>query len=139
MWRAVRPGGAIAVEDADFDGLFWDPDNGGFDFYRRMYSRVCALNGGDPAIGRKLGRYFAEVGIADPELRLVQSLGSAGDIKALCLSTLVASADAIISAGLATADEVATAIADLSAFTDAEDTLVGDPRTFQIWARKSNR
>ncbi len=129
-------GGAIAVEDADFDGLFCDPANGGFDFYARMYTRVCALNGGDPSAGRKLYRYFAEIGIPGPELRLVQSLGAAGDTKALCLSTLEASADAIISAGLATADEVAAAAADLSAFIDAEDTIVGDPRTFQIWARK---
>jgi ubiquinone/menaquinone biosynthesis C-methylase UbiE len=136
MWSAVRPGGVIAVEDADFDGLFCDPDNAGFDFYRRMYPQVCTLNGGDPVVGRKLGRYFAEAGISNPELRLVQCFGSAGEIKALGLSTLEASADAIVSAGLATAEEVAAAIADLSAFVDAKDTIVGDPRTFQIWARK---
>jgi hypothetical protein len=121
---------------ADFDALFFEPVDGGFDFYRRMYSRVCALNGGDPAVGRKLHRYFAAAGIADPELRLVQSPGSAGDTKALCASTLEASADAIIGAGLASADDVAAAVAGLSVFIAAQDTLVGDPRTFQIWARK---
>jgi predicted O-methyltransferase YrrM len=43
MWEAVRPGGVIAVEDADFDGLFCDPPNDGFDFYRRMVPRVVEL------------------------------------------------------------------------------------------------
>ncbi len=41
MWRAVRAGGVIAVEDADFDGLCCDPDNSGFGFYQTMYPRVC--------------------------------------------------------------------------------------------------
>ena len=51
MWAAVRAGGVIAVEDADFDGLFCDPDNDGFGFYRTMYREVCRRNGGDPVIG----------------------------------------------------------------------------------------
>jgi hypothetical protein len=46
---------------------------------KAMYPRACALNGGDPTIGRKLFRYFGEAGIGEPELRLVQSFGSAGD------------------------------------------------------------
>lgn len=33
MWAAVRPGGVLAVEDADFGGLFCDPANAGFGFY----------------------------------------------------------------------------------------------------------
>ena len=92
----------IAVEDADFDGLFCDPPNDGFEFWRTMYPRVCALNGGDPAIGRKLRRYFAEAGIPEPELRLIQAVAAAGDVKDLAVSTVQASADAIIAADLAT-------------------------------------
>jgi len=128
MWRAVRAEGVIAVEDADFDGLFCDPGDSGFGFYQTMYPRVCALNGGDPAIGRKLFRYFGEAGIGEPELRLVQSLGTSGDsdTKALAVSTLEGSADAI----------VAAAIADMTAFASTTGTLVGDPRTFQVWATR---
>jgi len=138
MWRAVRAEGVIAVEDADFDGLFCDPGDSGFGFYQTMYPRVCALNGGDPTIGRKLFRYFGEAGIGEPELRLVQSFGTSGDsdTKALAVSTLEGSADAIVAAGLATADEVAAAIADMTAFASTTGTLVGDPRTFQVWATR---
>ena len=138
MWRAVRAEGVIAVEDADFDGLFCDPGDSGFGFYQTMYPRVCALNGGDPTIGRKLFRYFGEAGIGEPELRLVQSFGTSGDsdTKALAVSTLEGSADAIAAAGLATADEVAAAIADMTAFASTTGTLVSDPRTFQVWAAR---
>lgn len=136
MWRAVRAGGVLAVEDADFGGLFCDPDNDGFDFYRTMYPRVCASNGGDATVGRKLSRYFAEAGIPAPEMRLVQSFGASGDLKALAVATLEASGDEIVAAGLASRDEVATAIADLQAFADTAGTLIGDPRTFQVWASR---
>lgn len=136
MWAAVRPGGVLVVEDADFDGLFCHPASDGFSFYRRMYPQVCRLGGGDPAIGRKLYRYFLEAGIPAPELRLTQRIGTAGDTKELAVSTLEASADAIVAAGLATAEETAAAITELAAFAADPRSLVGDPRIFQLWARR---
>lgn len=41
MWAAVRTGGTIAVEDADFDGLFCDPDSSGFAFYAAPSTPRC--------------------------------------------------------------------------------------------------
>jgi ubiquinone/menaquinone biosynthesis C-methylase UbiE len=136
MWEAVRDGGVLAVEDADFDGLFSDPPNAGFEFYARMLPAVLARHGGDATTGRKLYRYALEAGIPGPELRLRQGHGITGDTKLLAVSTLDAIADAILSDGLATRDELDAAIADLAAFTEEPDTLIGDPRTFQIWARR---
>jgi len=136
MWAAVRAGGIIAVEDADFDGLFCDPANAGFDFYATMYRQVCRRNGGDPAIGRKLYRYFGQAGIPDPQFRLVQGVTAAEEVKVLAVLTLEATADAITGAGLASADEVAAALADLRAFAATRGTLIGDPRTFQVWAER---
>src|SRR5262249_5306757 len=54
MWDAARPGGVLAVEDADLEGLFCDPDNAGFSFYQQMYAKVLARNGGDPGCARRL-------------------------------------------------------------------------------------
>jgi hypothetical protein len=136
MWAAVRAGGVIAVEDADFDGLFCDPPNDGFNFYQKMYPEVCRLGGGDPTVGRKLYRYFGQAGIADPQFRLVQGLAATEDGKAIAVLTLEATADAITGAGLASAAEVAAALADLRAFAATPGTLVGDPGTFQVWARR---
>jgi ubiquinone/menaquinone biosynthesis C-methylase UbiE len=137
MWAAVRAGGTIAVEDADFDGLFCDPDNSGFAFYAAMYPRVCALNGGDPVVGRKLYRYFGDAGIPAPEVRMHQRAGTDSDVKDLAVSTLDSSAAAIADAGLATPGEVAAALADLTAFAARPETVIGDPRLFQVWAVRS--
>jgi len=136
MWDAVLPGGVLAVEDADLEGLFCDPDNDGFSFYRRMYAEVLACHGGDPGCARRLLRYFRESGIPDPAMRLLQGVSTGGDAKVMPLITLEAIADSIVSAGLATAAEVTAAIEDLRAFTTDPGTLVSDPRIFQIWARR---
>ena len=136
MWAALRPGGALVVEDADFDGLFCHPPNDAFDFYADNYRRVLAFNGGDPAIGRKLYGYFSAAGIPRPELTLVQDAYASGEGKTLAHSTLEATAESLIDAGLASPDVVAAALASLARFTEDPDTVVGDPRIFQVWSRR---
>ena len=136
MWSAVRAGGVIVVEDSDFEAAFCEPSNRGYEFHQEMYQRVLERNGGDPATGRKLYGFFAEIGIPDPELRIVQGAGATGESKQMPLLTLEAIADSIVAAGLASPDEVAAAIADLAAFTSTEGTLLAEPRVFQLWARR---
>jgi len=137
MWDAVRPGGVLAVEDADLEGLFCDPDNAAFSFYRHMYAEVLARNGGDPGCARRLARYFRGIGISDPATRMLQEFSAEGDAKAMPLLTLEAIADSIVGAGLADADEVASAIEEMAAFTADPGTTISDPRIFQVWARRS--
>jgi ubiquinone/menaquinone biosynthesis C-methylase UbiE len=138
LWDAVRPGGVLVVQDADFTGLFCDPPNDGFRFYAERYQRTLELNGGDPAMARKLYRMFLAAGLPDPQVRLAQSMGTGpdGDTKLLALSTLEATSESIVSAGVATADEAAAAYADLAAFIADPRTLVGDPRIFSVWAHR---
>ncbi len=136
MWAAVRTGGALVVEDTDFSGLFCEPPNEGFEFYARMYPRVLGRYGGDSAVGRKLYRFFLEAGIPGPHLKLVQRADASGEAKSLSLSTLEATAHAIVHEGLASEAEVRSAIASLSEFTNDPGTVVGDPRIFQVWARR---
>lgn len=136
MWAAVRPGGVLVVEDADFDGLFCWPPNSGFDFYADRYREVLRRRGGDPAIGRKLCRLFLTAGIPDPQPKLVQRADVTGVGKSISLSTLTATAEAILAERLATAAEIDAAVHDLDAFTQDPSTVIGDPRIFQVWARK---
>jgi ubiquinone/menaquinone biosynthesis C-methylase UbiE len=136
MWQAVRLGGALVVEDADFSGLFCEPPNEGFQFYARLYPKVLARHGGDAVAGRKLYGFFLQAGIPDPQLKLVQRADATGESKSLSLSTLEATAEAIVAEGLASRDEVRQAIASLAEFTNDPETVVGDPRIFQVWARK---
>ncbi|HEY1366767.1 MAG TPA: class I SAM-dependent methyltransferase [Gaiellaceae bacterium] len=136
MWAAVRPGGVLVAEDADFGALFCEPRNEGYEFFERIYPRLLDANGGDWSTPRKLFGYFLAAGAPTPALRFVQGVASAGDGKLLVLTTLEFIADAIVAVGLATEDEVSAACASLAAFAADESTLASEPRVFQLWSRR---
>ena len=136
MWAAVRAGGRVIVEDADFDGLCCHPPNEGFDFFVRAYAEVIRRRGGDHATGRKLYRYFLDAGIPSPQVALVQSVLVSGEGKELAWSTLDATSEAILAEGVATSDELAAALASLRQFTDDDTTLIARPRVFQLWSAR---
>lgn len=135
MCAGLRPGGAILVEDADFSGAFSEPPSAGHEFFVHAYSRVLESHGGDPGAARKLYGWFLEAGIANASLSVRQGVHSSGAAKTLPHATIEATADAIIAEGIASRREVDAALADLAAFTADPSTVIGRPRTFQVWAR----
>jgi ubiquinone/menaquinone biosynthesis C-methylase UbiE len=137
MWAAVRVGGVMVVEDADFEGAFCDPPNKSHAFWVESYQRVLEQHGGDPRSGRKLHRRFVDAGIPDPELTVVQRVHRTGEAKMLPHSTIEATADAIVGEGVATAEEVRAALLGLADYAADPHTIVGSPRTFQAWSRRS--
>ena len=136
MWGGVRPGGVLIVEDADFDGWCCHPPNEEFDFFVRTYAQVLQRRGGDHAAGRKLYSWFLAAGSPAPDVAVVQSVWIEGQEKTLAWSTLEATAEAIMSEGVASRDEVTAALTALQRFTADPRTLIGGPRTFQLWSRR---
>jgi 2-polyprenyl-3-methyl-5-hydroxy-6-metoxy-1,4-benzoquinol methylase len=138
MWAGVRPGGLLLVEDADFDGWCCDPPNDALDFFVRTYMEVARRNGGDATTGRKLHRYFLEAGIPEPVLSVVQPVAREGEAKTMPMSTLEYSSEAIVSAGIASFEEVNNALTRLAEFIRNPRTIVSGPRIFQAWAKRSS-
>jgi hypothetical protein len=50
--------------------------------------------------------------------------------------TVEAAADAIIAEGVATAEQVRSALESLVAYAADPRTIVGSPRNFQVWSRR---
>lgn len=136
MWAGVGVGGAITVEDADFEGSFCDPPNANFDFWVEAYQRVLERHGGDPITGRKLARLFRDAGIPEPEVTVAQHAYRTGEAKRLPYLTVDATRDAIVAEGIATDDEVDAALRGLAAVADDLTTVCGSPRLFQSWSRR---
>lgn len=136
MWAGVRPGGAVVVEDADFTGSFSEPPSAGHAFFVEAYSRVLESHGGDPLAARKLFRWFGEAGIPEPRLRVMQGVHAGGEAKELPRLTVEMTAEGMVAEGIASEDEIETALADLATFIADPTTIFGRPRTFQVWARR---
>jgi ubiquinone/menaquinone biosynthesis C-methylase UbiE len=136
MWGAVRPGGSILIEDADFDGMFSEPPSEAADYFARVYPRLIKRVGGDPVSGRRLYGYFLDAGIQEPRLSLVQPVFANGEEKSIHLLSVEAIAHELVAEGLASEAEVRSTIAALAAYTEDPRTVLGSPRVFQVWARK---
>ena len=65
MHRVTRPGGYIAVRDADYAAMTWYPASEGLDDWLDLYRRVARANGGEPDAGRRLKSWALSAGIRD--------------------------------------------------------------------------
>jgi hypothetical protein len=100
------------------------------------YAEVIHRRGGEHATGRKLYQYFRDAGVPVPQLTLDQSVSTDDEAKELALSTLDATAAAILSEGIATRDDIDAALSSLRGFTDDSSTLLCLPGVVQVWARR---
>lgn len=68
MVRVTRPGGAIAVRDADYSAFTWYPANPDLDRWLALYTRIARVNGGEPDAGRHLFAWARAAGLRDLEV-----------------------------------------------------------------------
>ncbi len=54
MARVCRPGGVVAVRDADYAAMTWHPDRPELHRWLDLYTSVARHNGGEPNSGRRL-------------------------------------------------------------------------------------
>lgn len=65
MCRVVRPGGILAVRDADYAGMHWAPESPLLDRWLSVYRMVAKANDAEPDAGRHLVRWAREAGLTD--------------------------------------------------------------------------
>ncbi|MFI0086855.1 class I SAM-dependent methyltransferase [Streptomyces bobili] len=65
MRRVTRPGGYVAVRDADYEAMTWYPASAGMDDWLDLYRTVARANGGEPDAGRRLKSWALEAGFTD--------------------------------------------------------------------------
>lgn len=112
MHRVVRPGGIIAVRDADYAGMHWAPESPILDRWMSIYRTVAKTNDAEPDAGRYLVKWAREAGLTDVTPSIDAWLFAEPDRRAWWGSTwadrVVSSslADQAIAAGLTTADEL---------------------------------
>lgn len=66
MRRVARPGGVVAVRDADYDGMTWFPASPVLDEWSALYHEVTQANGAEADAGRRLQSWVLDAGF-DPD------------------------------------------------------------------------
>lgn len=65
MARVARPGGLLAVRDADYAAMHWYPASAALDLWLGTYRSIARRNGGEPDAGRHLRRWAREAGLSE--------------------------------------------------------------------------
>jgi SAM-dependent methyltransferase len=137
MASCLKPGGVLAVEDCDFTGHFCYPPLPAFDRYVELCGEVMRRRGGDPNIGLKLPQMMTNAGLILGGVTVAHPSDVDGDVKLLNALTMENIAEAVLSDGLATPEEVHQLLSALNASTQDKGTFASVTRTIQVWARKA--
>ncbi len=68
MTRVARRGGVIAVRDADYGGMFWEPSEPLLDRWLELYQAITAANEVEADAGRKLPSWTRVAGLSSCEV-----------------------------------------------------------------------
>jgi SAM-dependent methyltransferase len=139
MINSCKRGGSIVVEDIDFTGSFCYPPTSAYQRYMELYEQVVIKRGADPNIGPRLPGMLRTAGLENVQLNIVQPAHFEGDGKLMASITMQRVADSVISEKLATAEEVDSVIEGLNAAAEDSNVLIGFPRVFQVWGRRTVR
>jgi ubiquinone/menaquinone biosynthesis C-methylase UbiE len=137
MAASLAPGGMLVVEDVEFSAHFCFPACPPFADYVRLYSEAARAKGDDPDIGPRLPSLLQDTGLENVDMRVVQPASIRGEVKLLSAITMELVGTAVISAGLASAEEIARITEGLNAAARDERTVMSTPRIVQAWGRKS--
>ena len=66
--RVLKPGGVVAVRDADYGTMTHFPHQAGIDRFFEIYSQVARANGGEPNAGRRLLSWVRSAGFRGAEM-----------------------------------------------------------------------
>jgi ubiquinone/menaquinone biosynthesis C-methylase UbiE len=136
MVAAVKPGGAVVVEDLDHSAVFSYPACPPLDHYVGLYNEMARRRGGDPTIGPKLPGMYRRAGLVDLRVGAVQPVFMDGDAKYIHQITLENVREPIISAGLTTSEDLDSLRAGMDTFAADADTMISFPRIFQVSGRR---
>lgn len=67
MRRVTRPGGLVAVRDADYAAMTWYPAEPRMERWKEVYREVARSNGAEPDAGRRLLAWTQEAGFSSIE------------------------------------------------------------------------
>ena len=65
MRRVTRPGGLVAVRDADYAAMTWHPASEGLERWRDLYRELARRQGAEPDAGRRVAAWARAAGFAD--------------------------------------------------------------------------
>ncbi|HRO41681.1 MAG TPA: methyltransferase domain-containing protein [Flavipsychrobacter sp.] len=132
MAAAVKPGGAVIIEDIDFSGHYCYPQRRSFSAYVNLFTKAANNNGHNANIGLSLYKMMKDVGLNKVTFNVIQPAFLSGEGKWMAFYTLDKIRRTVVAQKIATEAEVNELLEDLQRFTEDKDSIISMPRIFQV-------
>jgi SAM-dependent methyltransferase len=137
VYRSLRPGGILVVEDIEFRGYFCYPESPALRRYVELYMETVSRRGADPNIGPRLPAMLIEADFENVRMNVVQPAGIEGEVKLISPLTMENIADSVLAEGLASRDETDRIVRELYEYARTPGAVGCMPRVFESWGNKS--
>lgn len=137
MFALVRPGGVVALHEADWGAHVCDPPLPAWDRLMQAFDAHAKMNGIDLYIARRAARLLRSAGLIDIRTNpLIQVHAAGHSRRALFLQFVHNLHDRIVAEGLISEVELTECIASLKRHLDDPNTFVVSHLYIQAWGRK---
>jgi len=137
MVALVRPGGMVALHEADYVSLLCDPPHPAWSRLLQALETYAQLNGVDLFIGRRVPRLLRDAGLVGVQAHPIIYLHSPGHWRRMILWQFVQNLrDRLIAQGVLAEAELDELAAALQRHLEDPDTLVMSHLYIQVWGRK---
>jgi len=135
MWRVLRPGGLLVVEEADLLSACSVP-TGELNAFAGLFARLGQARGVDYSLGNRLWHLIADAGFAITNVKIHQPAERAGATGLLLKWSVMEAGPALVSSGLIPPEELARTIAAMENAAGDPEVLALAPRMSIVSARK---
>ena len=135
MYRVLKPGGLIVVEDGDVGTAGSTPPTALSEF-AHLFSELGPIRGVDYLIGRDLFHLVKDCGFQDVDIEIHQPTAVHGEARNFLKWSVEEGGIALVAAGLVTAQELGRMLDEMQQAIENPDVLVIMPRMSQVWGRK---
>ncbi len=137
MAALVRPGGVVALHEADWTPHVCDPPLPAWDRLFEILVTYSTMNGIDLFVGRRVPRMLREAGLVDIRVNpLIHVYPPRHGRRAIFLEFVENLRDRLLDQNLIEDGELKELLADLKRHLDDPQTLVVSHMFFQSWGRK---
>jgi ubiquinone/menaquinone biosynthesis C-methylase UbiE len=137
MAALVRPGGVVALHEADWIAHVCDPPLQAWNRLRQVLDSYSEAKGMDLYVGRRVARMLRNAGLVDVHVNpLIHIYGPDHSRRPIFLQFVNNLRDRIVAEGLISQEEFEESVASLERHLGEPETLVVSHLFIQAWARK---
>ncbi len=135
MWRVLKPGGILVVEDGDLASAGSVPPTA-LDAFAELFHRLAPIRRVDYSLENRLAHLVAEAGFSKIRLKVHQPSDSAGLSGLLLKWSVEEAGPSFVAAGLITSDRLRETLAQMDIARRDPDVLALAPRMSLVSGRK---